>query len=128
MTEAQRRNKMLVCGCGRRHALKSCVLIRTHWYVRPFSCSGGDYWLPGEWHIVCPHTGVRNRMLFDCQSIPYDRRNDINWNAEEQFKCWYQSCFLAVQDEYKDKPDGPTCNNYYVDKRHKQFGIRVGER
>ncbi len=59
----EKRWKCRAAGCGRTSKLSSVVLIQTHWYTAPFSCSGGDYWNAGERNLVCPKCSVRHRMI-----------------------------------------------------------------
>lgn len=58
--------KTLKCQkCGKRTQVKKLTLIQTHWYVRPYGCTGGDYWNEGEKQFDCPKCGFRNRDYFD---------------------------------------------------------------
>jgi hypothetical protein len=50
-------------GCDRRSQIGKIVYLQTHYYVRPYSCSGGDYWTPSNGEFICPKCGVRNRLL-----------------------------------------------------------------
>jgi hypothetical protein len=58
-----RRWRCRAAGCGRTSKLSSVILVQTHWYVEPYSCSGGDYWRSGERNLVCPKCSVRHRMI-----------------------------------------------------------------
>lgn len=49
-------------GCGELTSIKDLTYIQTHWYVEPYSCTGGDYWRPGEGAFICPKCGHRNRL------------------------------------------------------------------
>ncbi len=49
-------------GCGKKSRIGNLVYIQTHYYVSPYSCSGGDYWNEGEGQFDCPKCGHRNRM------------------------------------------------------------------
>jgi len=43
--------------CNRKSQLSSWVFIQDMYYIQPFSCTGGDYWLNAKTrscHIVCP--------------------------------------------------------------------------
>lgn len=48
--------------CGRTTQIRNLVYIQTHFYVRPHSCTEGDYWKQGEGQFDCPHCGHRNRL------------------------------------------------------------------
>ena len=64
-------------GCGKKAQLKNITYIRTHWYVRPHGCTGGDYWNEGEGQYICPHCSHRNRM--------YDRKEfeDLKYSFKD---------------------------------------------
>lgn len=47
--------------CHAQHAISDLVYIQTHWYVQPYSCTGGDYWNEGEGNFKCPSCGYVNR-------------------------------------------------------------------
>jgi hypothetical protein len=49
-------------GCGASLYIRDLIYIQTHWYVRPYSCSEGDYWNAGEGNFLCPQCGHRNRL------------------------------------------------------------------
>lgn len=64
LLDDKRRDQKLQCGwCGKRHAVRKLTLIQTHWYVEPYSCTGGDYWNQGEKQYECPSCGQRMRDL-----------------------------------------------------------------
>jgi hypothetical protein len=73
------RRKMLTCGfCGKRHRVSRLTLIQTHFYIEPYSCTGGDYWKPGEKQYECPSCGLRMRDPGDndylSMSVQFDRK------------------------------------------------------
>ncbi len=51
-----KQSQLLQCGnCEKTSKVKDWVLIRDHHYIRPYSCTGGDYWsFSNEYHLVCP--------------------------------------------------------------------------
>lgn len=49
-------------GCGKLVPVSKLTYIQTHWYTRPYGCTGGDYWTPGEGRFVCPRCGTENRL------------------------------------------------------------------
>lgn len=49
-------------GCGAELRVGALVYLQTHWYVEPFSCTGGDYWNAGEGQFICPKCGAKNRL------------------------------------------------------------------
>lgn len=119
--EAKRASRRILCQCGKKHAIKDLHLIKTHWYVKPYSCSGGDYYVEGEFNFVGP-CGVRNRLLFDDYSVDYNKRDDIGVAAEPTFKHLYRYLFKSSEDEYGDKSG---VNNIcrYVNERRKHFEL-----
>lgn len=60
------RNSLIRCMmCSRRSRLSSWVFIQDQWYVRPYSCTDGDYWSPSATevcHIVCPKCSKENYL------------------------------------------------------------------
>ncbi len=80
--------------CKRKTQIRNLDLIQTMWYTSPSGCMGGDHWNNGELVFVCPHCGVRNRLLnFK------DDKNGIGSNAKQkQFKRIYGDCFKTVSD------------------------------
>lgn len=126
LANADARKKFLCQACKKMHAIKDCVVIQTHYYVRPHGCTGGDYWCAGELQVVCPKTKIRNRLLFESYyKTPYEIRGDFNHNAEQQFKYRYKELFKEVVDEHNDRTPDEWVNNYYIDQNHKKFGIKI---
>ena len=77
--DAMYRRKRLTCGfCRKQHTVSKLTLIQTHWYVEPYSCTGGDYWKAGEKQYECPSCGKRMRDPGDndylAQGRQFDRR------------------------------------------------------
>lgn len=62
LDEAMRRKRIACSACGARAVVSSLTYTQTHWYVRPYSCTGGDYWKEGEGQFDCPKCGHRNRL------------------------------------------------------------------
>jgi hypothetical protein len=122
----ERANKEFVCGCGKYHKIKDCVVIQTHWYTAPSGCSDGDYWNSGELQIVCPDTDFKNRILFKNFNIPWEKRNLFDYDASAQFSRIYKYLFKAVVDDY-DKDRRKAWNNYWVDNNHEYYGIKIGD-
>jgi ribosomal protein S27AE len=58
------RRKFLRCSrCKKNSRLSSWSFIQGMYYVEPFSCTGGDYWLNSRTdscHIICPKCGHDN--------------------------------------------------------------------
>lgn len=48
-------------GCGSLNRVGDTVAIQSHYYIAPYSCTGGDYYLPGELYPICPKCSLRNR-------------------------------------------------------------------
>jgi hypothetical protein len=69
-------------GCGMGMEIGQLEYIQTHWYERPYSCTGGAEWHPGDGEFICLHCNHRNRL--------YDR--------PEIEKLKY--LFKSVKDEY----------------------------
>lgn len=58
----RRRRRVLCRSCGRRTVVSALTYIQTHFYISPYSCTGGDYWKEGEGQFDCPKCGARNRL------------------------------------------------------------------
>jgi hypothetical protein len=52
-------------GCGSYFLINQLTYIRTHYYIEPHGCSGGDYWKIGEGKWKCPDCGHINRLYND---------------------------------------------------------------
>ena len=55
-----KRSLIKCTACGKQSRLFSWSFIQNQYYVEPYSCTGGDYWLNSETrccHIVCPKCG-----------------------------------------------------------------------
>lgn len=55
--------------CGAEHMVSDLVYLQSWWYVSPYSCSGGDYWKPGEGRFICPICGALNRLIYEREEI-----------------------------------------------------------
>lgn len=61
--EAALKETLLECRkCKWRFEVKTATYIQTHWYVEPYSCTGGAYWNQGEGQVECPSCGNINRV------------------------------------------------------------------
>lgn len=113
------------CACceNEMHKIEDLTVIQTYWYVRPFGCTGGDYWNKGEVNFICPKTGYRNRLLFDTHDVPYDKRQNYAHNPEMQFQDKYMGLFKEQKDTHGEEKKIPWVNNYYVDRNRAKFGL-----
>ena len=59
---------MLACPyCEKRSQLKKWILISNYYYVRPYSCNGGDYWShEDDYNLVCPKCQEVSRTYKPC--------------------------------------------------------------
>lgn len=88
--------KMVTCGrCKKKSQIRKVTYIQTYWYVKPYSCTGGDYWCMGEGQFICPKCGVRNRLLSD------EAKKWVN----------YKKLFAKIEDDYKDNAKRPPSVN-----------------
>lgn len=71
-------------GCGKKFFIKNLQYIQTHWYEKPYGCTGGDTWHAGEGRFICPCCNHINGL--------YDRK---------EFESM-KHLFESVTDEYKD--------------------------
>lgn len=118
-----RRNRSILCSCSYFHKICDLELIVTHWCTEPHGCTGGDYWLEGEWNFICPDTDVRNRLLFNDYVVDYDQRNRAGVAAEPTFKQIYRHLFKSLKNVYESYPQGDFYNNYFVDSQRELFEL-----
>ncbi len=121
--DKKRANKTFLCVCGERHKLKQCDAVQTFWYEQPHGCNGGDIWHPSELHIVCPTTGVENRILFDNTDVDWSLRSHYNHNPEAQFSRMYKHVFKSVNERHGDDRSRSWKNNAYFDRNREFFGL-----
>lgn len=93
------------CGsCGNIDQIGNLIYLQDHWYVSPYSCSGGDYWREGEGGFLCSKCGVKNRLIF-----------------ESEFWIAYKPQFKAVEETWegssKDGKKYPWINHHFVTLR-----------
>ncbi len=122
--EERNARKMIKCAsCDKPHQIRTLKSIQTHWYTSPHGCTGGDDWNEGELQFICPETGVRNRLLFDNDDVPWEERKDYENDPEAQFRVKYKKLFREVKDEYDKEESYEFENNHYVDENRKRFGL-----
>jgi hypothetical protein len=49
-------------GCGAFLRIGDLTYIQTHFYVKPYGCTSGDFYREGEGEFICPKCGARNRL------------------------------------------------------------------
>ncbi|PIN95251.1 hypothetical protein COU53_00425 [Candidatus Pacearchaeota archaeon CG10_big_fil_rev_8_21_14_0_10_30_48] len=127
LSKIDRRNKKraIKCqSCTTTHRIADIILIQTHFYVQPHGCTGGDYWLPGEIQFVCPQTNMVNRLLFDNDNVPWEKRENYENDPQQQFKRTYGHLFREVVDVNKgEESERKWVNNYYLDNHREEFGL-----
>lgn len=116
--ERNARKTIKCASCDKPHQIRALKAIQTHW-------TGGDYWNEGELQFICPETDVRNRLLFNNNDIPWEKRKDYENDPEAQFRVKYKKLFREVTDEHDrdDERNYEFENNYYVDENRKRFGL-----
>lgn len=63
--------------CEKRTQLAKLTIIQDHYYVRPYSCSGGDYWTSSkEVFIPCPKCETVVRICDTFVQVPYVMTTD----------------------------------------------------
>jgi len=63
--QAKRRQFIKCDYCGKQNKIGNTILIQTHWYTEPYSCTAGDYWSKGECLFECNKCGGITRMYQD---------------------------------------------------------------
>jgi len=78
--ESVRSQKTITCpSCTKRTQLRNAVIIREHHYIRPYSCSGGDYWtFSDEYKFYCKKCDSFHRV--------YTGSFDKEWMDDKKFK------------------------------------------
>lgn len=87
-------NFVKCASCNSRHKIKNLTFIQAHFYVRPFGCTGGDYWnsCKSDSGYKCLKCGVRNRLL-----------PEWVYNLRHKFK--------ELVDEHKENINEPWVNS-----------------
>lgn len=67
--DEQIRNSLLECKCGSLFKIDTIEYIQTHYYVTPYSCTGGDYWNQDEGQWKCPTCNFTNRLIGEAKDI-----------------------------------------------------------
>lgn len=74
----ERSRKRVLCHhCERRSVVGRTVYIQDHYYVEPYSCTGGDYWRESEGSFLCEKCGYENRLIYRPEIVnlkPYFRQ------------------------------------------------------
>lgn len=123
--DAKRASKKFKCVCGSTHRISECEAVQSYWYESPHGCAGGDSWHSDSLYIVCPFSGVENRVLFDDTDLEYNVRSQYKNNTEAQFKDMYTKGFKAVNSRYDSKKPTRWANNFYFENNRKYFSLRV---
>lgn len=84
INELLKKTQVTCKGCGVTHEINQLTYIQSHWYVHPYSCTGGDYWNQGEGGWRCPLCRTHHRLY---------KNPEIE--ALKRF-------FKDVENEYKD--------------------------
>lgn len=106
--------------CNKKHAISKLHLLVDHYYVEPYSCSGGDYWRTGSKYFVCPNTNIAHRFVFK-QHRDYTKREVFAYDEEAQFFRYYENCFGSSEDTYGVKRK-TVCSDY-ISQNSDKFGI-----
>ncbi len=76
--EQIRNNKTLCCPhCEKRTQIKKLTIVDAHHYIRPYSCTGGDYWtFSDEYYVICPKcdSAIRTYLGSWDYSTPYEEK------------------------------------------------------
>lgn len=75
---------MATCkACHTATPIADLEFIQTHWYVTPYSCTGGDYWRAGKGQWACG-CGYLNRIVDGGEYTPW--RTDPLLHRKRQFR------------------------------------------
>lgn len=106
--DTERANRMFKCVCGGKHRIRSCDAIQTHYENPNTGSPNGSYYEEGCIFIICPKTGVSNRVLLE------------NSMTTDHFRVLYSKLFKSIKSNY-DKHHENWENNYYFQKNLKKF-------
>lgn len=121
--KTKRSNQLFRCVCcNKLHKFKTCDGLLTHYYVAPYGCSYGDYWEESGLWIICPTTGIANRLLFNNCDVAYEHRKKYENNPEAQFKKMYIPVLKRVKNVYRDN-EVPYINTDWFDQNRKRYGL-----
>lgn len=94
--DAVQRTRPLTCyHCKQQSVISTLTYIQTHWYERPYGCSGGDRWRQGEGQFECPHCSQINRLLRTGETNRYIIRDGKHAGVER-----LQRYFAATVETY----------------------------
>lgn len=102
--------------CQKLYAIGSLTAIQTYWIDE--DCDSHR----GELQFLCPKTGIRNRLMFDNNDVPWPERNEYRNNPEDQFILKYSSLFGETK-KVSGKQSLNFVNNYFVDENRAKFGL-----
>lgn len=121
-----RANRTFLCLCGGRHKFKQCTGIR--FWEKSYSSYEDGNW--SDAHILCPKTGVINRILFSGYDldIPYEKRREFDNDLNAQFQRMYAPLLQNVREHHNL---GETIhsfewgNNEHIAENYKRYELRV---
>ncbi len=103
--------------CNRNNQISKTQLFQTHWYVMPYSCTGGDCWREGECQFLCKHCSYINRLLFK-EEFDYKLLEYVS-EVKNNFMQHIKPKFGNIKDTH-DKDDmtktNKWVNNFSLDK------------
>lgn len=94
--QAIRRSVITCAKCKQGSQISSWIFIQNHYYVEPYSCTGGAYWIASETevcHIICPKCGTRHYIYNDLQ-------RDKIVQLVDDGKFFKNDIFDKVEDEH----------------------------
>ncbi len=102
-SEKIKSNKTWLCPhCNKRTQIKKLTIVDAYHYIRPYSCTGGDYWtFSNEYYVVCTKCDSAVRSF----TGSYD----------------FSSPFTAMPAEDQTRIYG----YYFLETYHRYFGERL---
>jgi len=101
--------------CHRQTQLKNISLVQEMYYTSATGCTGGDYWSPSQYLVVCPKCTHRTRAYstkFDAEKQKLFEFVESNRTYFKEFLTWYpQKNYIrgevfdleAIRKEYNRK-------------------------
>lgn len=109
--ENVRKQKTITCpSCKKRTQLRNAIVIDKYHYVRPYSCSGGDYWATSnEYIFYCTkcdsgyraYTGSWDTISYDSEEIKPEALKETRVQLYLLIK-EYHRYFGETLDSYDD--------------------------
>lgn len=95
LTQCRDRRTIMCPSCEKRTPVNQATIVRRYHYVRPYSCTGGDYWtFSNEYLFYCSKCDSFHRAYVGS----YDRKWDTDEIKSESLKLDRVKMFLFIEE------------------------------